>query len=117
MMSRVIPSRTVLILTISCAVLFSACQRDPKTVVVGQWRDDSATETMQFSGDGTVTVTVKGKGDITGTYSFPDSTHIEFRFNGFGTLANPIVEQFAVSSNLLELTDTNGKLSTYKRIQ
>lgn len=114
-MSRAIPSRIVLILTLSCVVIVSACVPDAKSVIVGKWHDVASEETMQFSADGKVTVT--GKMVITGAYSFPDSTHLEFEFNGLGALAEPIVMEYALSSDVLKLTTSTGRVLLYKRVR
>jgi hypothetical protein len=115
MMSRAIPSRILLILTISCAVIFSACRSDAKSVIVGKWQDDSSDETLQFSADGKVTVT--GKTIMTGTYKFPDSMHLVFEFNGLGVLANPVVMEYALSTDNLKLTFSTGKVLIYRRVR
>jgi hypothetical protein len=114
-MSRANPSRIVLILTISCIVLLSACRREAKSVIIGIWHDVSSNETMQFTPDGKVRVI--GKLDMTGTYSFPDSTHLQFEFNGLGALADPINMEYALSADDLKLTLPNGKVLFYKRVR
>jgi hypothetical protein len=115
MMFRVIPSRIALILTISCVLILSACRGDAKSAIVGKWRDVSSDETIQFSADGKVIV--RGKIIQAGDFSFPDSTHIEFDFNGLGVLADPVVMEYAMSSDTLKFTSSIGKAVVYKRIQ
>ena len=114
-MSRATPSRIALTLTISCVLIFSACRNDTKSAIVGKWHDVASDETMQFSADGKVTVT--GAMTMTGDFSFPDSTHLKFEFNGLGVLADPVVMEYALSSDTLKLTSSIGKVVLYKRIQ
>jgi hypothetical protein len=116
MMSRAILSRIILILAISCLAIFSACRSDAKSAILGKWRDESSNEAMQFSADDKVTVTT-GQIIITGAYSFPDSAHLVFEFNSVGALANPVVMEYALSSDELKLTSSVGKVVLYRRVR
>jgi hypothetical protein len=115
-MRRAMGAGLLLALAISCMLAVSGCKQDPKTAILGKWHDDSSGRTVEFLGDGTVTI--KGVMNIAGTYSFPDSTHLKLDLGGsMGKLTGPMVFEYTISPDLLNVTDQDGKLTSYKRVQ
>jgi len=112
-MNKMTPLKILLVwvLVISMLVL-SACSGTG--AIVGTWKD-SLGQTMTFFKDGTVTT--GGLLAMTGTYTFPDNTHLKIEFQGLGALVGAQVYEYKVSGNTLTLSTSIGVQTVYTKVK
>lgn len=99
-------------LVIGLVVLAASCSLKPSWDVVGQWQKIDGTETIEFSRNGTVTVT-SGANSLTVPYVFMDAKHVQLNLGPFGG----ITCEAAVTADSLVLTAPKGKVSKYKKVK
>lgn len=93
-------------LAITVLLIFIGCSS--KNAVVGTWKG-TVGGTMQFLSDGTFTST--GILGANGKYSFPDSSHIKFEYNGLLSIAGSQVLEYKIDNKTMTLTDTSGNIT------
>lgn len=105
-------------LTIAVAVLiaashFSSCSK-PENAIVGKWQEVDGTENAEFFKDGTVSLVDNGM-SLAGNYKFIENDRLRVDLGGVGALIGPMIFKVEVSRNELTLTDSKGKVTTYRR--
>lgn len=101
-----------LCLVIGLVVFAASCSLKPSWDVVGKWQKMDGTETLEFSRNGTVTVT-SGASSLTVPYVFMDAKHVQITLGPFGSLSTEAI----VTADSLVLTATKGKVSKYKKLK
>lgn len=83
---------------------------NPENKIIGKWQEIEGTETLEFYKDGTISIV----GDIsaTGNYKFIDDNTMRVDFGSLGS----IVLKTSISNDELILTEANGDVSKYKRV-
>jgi len=97
---------------IGLVVFAASCSLKPSWDVVGKWQKMDGTETLEFSRNGTVTVT-SGASSLTVPYVFMDAKHVQITLGPFGSLSTEAI----VTADSLVLTATKGKVSKYKKLK
>lgn len=101
-----------LCLVIGLVVFTASCSLKPSWDVVGKWQKNDGTETLEFSRNGTVTVT-SGATSLTVPYVFMDEKHVQINLGPFGSLSTEAM----VTADSLVLTAAKGKVSKYSKMK
>ena len=101
-------------LVFTAAALFVGCSQQGG--LLGKWQEIGGSETMQLFNDGTVTVLSHGF-TLTGKFSVVDGDHIRMEFGVVGKVTGPKVARYSVSGDELTMTDNEGSVSKYRRVQ
>lgn len=84
----------------------------PAASIVGRWKDPNSTDTTEFHADGSVTEKAGTGETIRGRYSLQDK-QLKIKLEGvMDELSFPV----AISAEKLEMTDPDGKVTSYQRI-
>ena len=91
--------------------LISGCIGPDKSenAIIGQWKEIDGAETIEFYKDGTISIV--GDISVSGDYKFIDDNTIRVDL-GFVSL----VAKISVSNDELILTEPDGEVSKYKRV-
>jgi hypothetical protein len=95
-------------------VLHLASCSSTESAIIGKWQEIGGEETMEFFKDGTITGTALGM-SFGGKYNFVDKDRIKIELGGIGAIVGPRVVKVEISGNELSMTDSNGKVSKYRR--
>lgn len=87
-----------------------------KNAILGKWEETDGTETIEFFRDGTVNIVDKGR-LIAGGYRFIDDDRLRLDLGGLGALAGSMILKVSVSGNELILTNPQGEVSRYRRME
>jgi hypothetical protein len=79
--------------------------------IVGRWKESNGSDITQFVADGTVTETPASGETIRGRYSLEGGT-LKLNLEGVEELSFPV----KLGAETLEMTDTEGSVTKYKRI-
>lgn len=79
--------------------------------IVGRWKEPNGSDITQFAADGTVTETPASGETIRGRYSLEGGT-LKLNLEGVEELSFPV----KLGAETLEMTDTEGSVTKYKRI-
>ena len=97
-------------------LLGSSCVSKPENSIVGKW--SLGTETVEFSKDGTFTMTDEEKHTSNGgNYRFIDKDTISLEAGGAVASAFPTAIKVTISGNEMTFTLPGGKPLTYKRVK
>lgn len=107
---------TQLLFLILSSLLLISCSSNLESQIIGKWKEIDGTETIEFFKDGTVSV-VDEDMPMGGDYKFVDDGHLRIELGGLGALVGPMVFTVSISKNELSLTDANGKVSKYRRVE
>jgi len=100
-------------LALACvALLIAGCGSSPQNRIVGKWEAGQAgfKVTTEFTRDGKVALTMFGQ-QVHGTYKMNGNDELEQTLNGKTTKC-----KVKVTAKELELTNTEGKTVTYKKV-
>jgi uncharacterized protein (TIGR03066 family) len=98
---------------LACVVLFvSGCGSSPQSRIVGKWEagQEPTKLTAEFAKDGKATLTMFGQ-SVQGTYKVNGNDELEYTLNGKTTKC-----KMKVTETQLDLTTSEGKTITYKRV-
>jgi len=92
----------------------ASCHRDPKSAILGKWKQIGGNETLQFFPDGTFAIN-SAAGNYVAKYSLPDGEHLRVEFSGFEAVGGIQLWGMKVSSDSLTLMLPEDKTATYQR--
>lgn len=100
-----------IVLTVSVALLLSACASSPQDMILGKWEVEGAPMKMmaEFNRDGTAQLTMLGQ-TLRGTYKVNAENELEWTVNGITSKIKA-----NVTTTELELTDNLNRTIKYKR--
>jgi hypothetical protein len=110
-MEEFVMRKVRLLLAVLLLVILASCALEPTWSIDGKWQQTDGTEVIQFSRVGIV-IMANGGNALTAHYEFIDPKHIKIDMGSFGALVNHI----SISKNELTLTNPDGAVKTYRRV-
>jgi len=114
----VVNIRTLLVGSIAfCVVgLSGSCLAGSRSAVLGQWKEVSGTEVIEFFRDGTITILDQSGASMGGNYKWIEGNRMRIELSGLGALMGPMVATVTVSGSELRLAMQNGEVWKYRRM-
>lgn len=103
-------SLTSLLTLVLCWSLLAGCSPKKVSPLVGKWQD--AAETIEFTGDGKMSMHISMSDDsMNGTYTLPDDDHFTMILGGLSKTLSYKIDGDALTA------DDNGRKMTLKRVK